>query len=252
VPRNRVGRSGEGRPSPAAFHTFAALLLISCLAFAGCGLDTTTTFFDAPSFSNSGSFVLQHNTLNSEINFYGYNVYYRVYSDQNAASADLNTISITVQNTGVYTPSTAFTYLTNSPPNGLGYLPLRINVSTADIVPNPFFVVSNKSIPTTYQIQTPPISQTNWFYTTSSTGPTKTTVVRNNSGTVGSTDSFNSTYFSGQIDYSGAGAVANSTIYIIMFAVAYGIDPSTFSTIYSFPSLGAELQYQLPGTLNGW
>jgi hypothetical protein len=37
-----------------------------------------------------------------------------------------------------------------------------------------------------------------------------------------------------------------------MFAVAYGIDPATFGTIYSFPSLGAELTYQLPNQLNWW
>jgi hypothetical protein len=259
VPRNRVGRPGEAGPSPAAFHIFAALLLIGCLALLGCGLDTITTFFDAPSFSNSGNFfILQNNTLNTGLNFYGYNVYYRVYNSDQTTGGALDAI-LSAQNTSIYTPSSAFTYLTNQ----LGFLPLCIlnSAGTAAIVPPTFFTVSNQSLATTYSIQAIPGNTTqapnlNWYYTTvNPDNSVPTYVVRNNTVQFAPPlhDSFNSTYKYGQADYSGTSSSGQSaTIFIVMFAVAYGIDPATFSTIYSFPSLGAQLTYTLPQNLNGW
>jgi hypothetical protein len=226
VARNRVRRLGEGG--------LALLAAAACiLALAGCGLETTI-YYDKPTFINNGSsFILTHNTANTDSSFHGYELYYRVYDDSSKAATDLAFIN-SMQDTSSYSPITAFSSLTGS----RGFVRLR-DVDNNDF---PLFPIAVPSVATKFIIL-PDNSSTsvNWSYTTDPV-TTETELLRYNG------DSFNSVYATGDTDFSGTTVQLGNTVYIVMFAVAYGFDFSSTSstTIYSFPVAADVLTYTTP------
>jgi hypothetical protein len=257
VPRNRVGRSGEAYLSPAAVFAFLVLFFISCLSLAGCGLESSV-YYSLPTFYISGNsfpVTLTHNTANSDSSFLGYDVYYRVYFDPNAATTDLAVITA-VNDINSYTPSSALAKL-----RGMGFVRLQsLGQTTSISTPtlnqtSPLFHVANNGIASTYLIMFNSTGSNwynvyNWYYTVSDDNNVQQTQLVRNISTTGALVSFNSAYSVGQLDYadiSHSPPSGSSQIYIILFAVAYGFDftSTSSSTIYSFP-VGAELKYTLP------
>lgn len=256
VPRNSRktrNRAGKGRPSPALKRpAWLGIALLAALALSSCGLESSTYYY-TPSFTfsgTSGPIVLQHNTANTDSSFLGYEVYYRVYyNDSNgdgydAADADYVMISSTVQNTDVYTPTTALNKL-----KAQGFVRLLSDTDYETY----FHTTSSSSTKFTIQLDN---SVRNWYFTDSSDSTSTQTAIYRNTGS--SDVSFNTTYTSGDDDYDSSTTIGSGKeIYIVMFAVAYGFDLSSSGAIYSLPvvcsntSTGSGIfpVYALPDTL---
>jgi hypothetical protein len=231
---------------------FAASITVLC---ASCGLDTTVGLA-SPSFysSSPNSLTLTHaQTNDSSTGFLGYEVYYHVYPDTSAgmtaAQNDYSTITSTVQNSDVYTPATALSYMTATK----GFM--RLFVTNAQLF---FPDDTNKNNVYTISLD---VNNTDWYFANGDNSYSGN-IYRNcnNNTTVDSNVSFNTTYTTGDYDYfsdptaptsSGTGA----TIHILFFAVSYGMNFSSFSNFYSYPTIcstggiNGYLDYTLPSSL---
>jgi hypothetical protein len=241
-----------GAPFPVLRRiVYLGFVLFAALAVSSCGLESSTYYY-TPSFTfsgTSGPIVLQHNTANTDSSFLGYEVYYRVYYNDaagngyEAADADYVMISSTVQNTDVYTPTTALNKL-----KAQGFVRLLSDTDYETY----FHTTSSSSTKFTIQLDN---SVRDWYFIDSSDSSTQTAIYRN----TGSTGvSFNTTYTSGDDDYDSSTTIGSGKeIYIVMFAVAYGFDLSSSGAIYSLPvvcsntSTGSGIfpVYALPDTL---
>ena len=240
--RNDIGVIGEG--SYLLKLASLAVILFSSL-IVSCGLDNSI-FYSPPSFTvsgNTGPIILQHNTMNIDGTFLGYEVYYRVYADLSSATLDLNYI-VTLNDTTNYTPLSAFNLLLSRK-----FVRLQSRFLSTGLVDTspPLFHPSNYLFASQFTIQAFNTLPT-FYFTIDSAVNAQTQLVRNtNSGTL--LVSFNSLYNVGDPDYAGTippSANGSTPIYIVMFAVAYGFDfSSSGSTIYSFP-VGGILWYYLP------
>lgn len=245
--RNRPGkRAGEGRlgsgPRPALTFSCNSLALwalfsIPSLCLAGCGLETVT-YYSPPSFSyGSNILTLTHNASNS-IAFLGYDIYYRAYISQTEADTARQTIEISTGSTSS-TPESVLNLMTT---NGFKKIYLASNPLTA---PTPLLPVTSGTTPS-FTILMPRDSQsTNWYYTVStdsSNNPTQ--IVRGIN--LSANNSFNYQYAVNDLDYgSTSGSVtAGGTVNFVFFAVAYGYNFTTLTSIYSFPqSLYSSVPY---------
>lgn len=225
------------------------------MALSSCGLESSTYYY-TPSFyfsGTSGPIVLQHNTANTDSSFLGYEVYYRVYygndDGYDEAEADYVMISSTVQNTDVYTPTTALNKL-----KAQGFVRLLSDTDYETY----FHTTSSSSTKFTIQLDS---SVRDWYFIDSSdSSGTKTAVYRSKSSSSSRADavSFNTKYSSGDADYdSSTTCNSGDDLYIVMFAVAYGFDLTSSGAIYSLPVVcsgsstgsGVFPVYTLPDTL---
>jgi hypothetical protein len=236
VARNKVAGIGEGRRALSALAAACLCLL------AGCGLETTI-YYNQPTFVNSGgAFKLTHNTANTDSSFRGYNLYYRVYQSSTDATAIVSYISSTLQDTNNYTPASAVSLLTGS----RGFVRILAGNSNTNTKSDsvPLYPIPNTALATYFSlIPDRTTSTTDWYYTVDGATTPQTTVVRNNGLT------FNSQYATSDIDYVGAtSALTGDTVYIVIFAVAYGFDFSSSSSpvIYSLPVCADYLPYTIP------
>ena len=215
-------------------------------AIAGCGLESSI-YYAPPNFhvDGSGPIFLTHNTANIDGSFLGYDVYYRVYHDSDAAASDLS-LGATLSDTNNYTPISALNKLVVMGFTRMHYLESENILNTN----SPLLRVANVIQQSQYTVQVNVLP--NWYYTVSDDGDTTKTPLVRNTSTPGSLASFNSQYSIGNADYADKTNVpeAHQTVYIVMFAVAYGFDinsTSSSSTILSFP-IGVELTVILPST----
>lgn len=243
--------------------------LAATVSLTTCGIETVATL-QPPFFTSTGNNLisLTHNTSNSDSNSCkGYDIYYRAYATQANAETALQAIE-TATAASTASPETVLALLQSS-----GFTRIfDANGSEGANGTRPLFYVSASEITTavTYQIyldstsssspnSTVTLSGSNsplfasgfssWYFTRSVAIPTTWHVsISRSISTSSSPVSFESNYSPTDGDYVGTGQAANSTLYFVFFAVAYGLDTSSgsFSFLYSFPtSLFTSISYIL-------
>ena len=245
MPKNRIRGVGEGSPSSTPTLFGLALTLALGLVASGCGLESTLNYNVPMNFNpySGNAITLQHDTTNGGIGgFFGYDVYYHVYANETDATNAVSMISTAIDTT-TYTPSQSLAKLKN-----YGFIRMAAFSDVTDFgtLLEPVFKVSAPTAAANFSISID--NSTDWFFSLNSSS-TKTTLFRN----IGNSNylSFNTPYFGNgsDVDYTGnIAATASTTVYVAMFAVAYGVD-STFTPINSYPSYGFEIPYTLPPTL---
>jgi hypothetical protein len=224
-----------------------ALILGTTLCLSTCGLDVVS-YYQAPIFTYvSNAFTLTHNTANADSNFLGYNIYYHAYQTQALADTARQAIE-TATGTTSSTPQSVLSSMTSA-----GFVlmyPAWASGATA-VSPTPLCKVTNPTSVVNFNFIMDSSSQaTNWYYTASTdSSSTHVYVVRALTSVNPPYNSFNYTYQTSDTDYtSTTNAVsAGGTVWLVFFAVAYGYDINTLSSIYSFPtSFWASIQYTLP------
>jgi hypothetical protein len=261
-------RAGEGAPlfrshrrvggARLGGYCLRAALLACLLPFlCTCGLEETVELYP-PSFTSGGGLItLVHNSGNTNEYFSGYEIYYRVYttSDPDAdtalavATSDWTMAASTVQNTDIYTPTTALAKM-----QSLGFVRMLFNTDASNYLPSTLFASGNQI--TLYLTN----NAVDWYYTSSADGDVAQTAAYRNSDPSSTTPvSFNTTYTAHSTGYSTtdvpldydstASSGKNSSVYIVLFAVATGIDIDAGTQLCSYPAVSAIINYQLPQNL---
>lgn len=219
-----------------------ALLLFTTLWLSTCGLEVVSYYGD-PGFASAGSnaFTLTHNTANSDY-FLGYDVYYRAYQTSTLADTARVTIESAISSSSS-TPESVISQMTSA-----GFVKMYLASSPLS-PPTPLCSVSSSYLSTAVKFNfTMDSSTANWYYTNSTdSGSTKVYVVRG-LGT-STNNSFSYKYVSGDADYtlSNNAVTSGQTVYLVFFAVAYGYNISSLTSIYSVPtSLYTTMSYTLP------
>lgn len=220
----RANRGGPLRLALASLSAASALAASLC----SCGIETVQ-IYSAPSLVYSGgSLTLTHDSGNAiDGTFLGYEIYYRVYDN----SAE-NIQKATDDRKAVE----ALAALESSTPDAcmgklasLGFKRLK---DANGLDSRPLFAISADSV---FTIGLP--ASADWYYYGASTSTTYHAISRWISEP---TDivSFVSTagYVPGDSDYTGSYIISSDTINIVFFAVAYGFDITTLSTIESLPA----------------
>ncbi len=220
------------RRTGAFFVALALLLLFSC------GLPTSDYLYPPVYFSSpSGNRVqLIHDTRNiddvAEL-FKGYDIYYRVFDSQNDATNSSSYLS---------------NYLTSSDIAQIesteGYYVLvkydKTNTYLDDTVPL-IPVSDNTHISFDLHLN----SDSRWTITATKADESQTTlyyISRNKGDTATAEFCSRSQYLKGDLDYAGDGILVGESVYIVFFAVAYGIS-SSLSELYSDPRVLGPIQY---------
>jgi hypothetical protein len=196
------------------------------------------SYYSTPSFSYDGNIItLNHNTGNVE-NFLGYDIYYRAYQLKTAADSARTAIESAASSTST-TQESVLSQLKTA-----GFMKVYLSdFPTTEQVP--LIRVSSPSTAIKYIIQPSNASKVDWYYKSSTSSET-VGLVR---GTLSSEPSFSKPYLVGDADYSSSNAAIQSgkTVYLVFFAVAYGIKDSDLTAIYSMPaSLYTTVEYTLP------
>lgn len=243
----------------------ALAALVASTVLTTCGIETVTTF-SQPIFTYSGAnnILLTHNPANSDPSLKGYEIYYRVFDAQDKATKALTDVQNFVMSLTA-TPETCISFLGESGFTRIfdadgndGAKGLRPLFSTADSISGisiildaqgnlPSAVVNSDLQPVQNNATVP-----YWYYTVGSASTVEIGLTRSISQLANAPKSFESSYSPTDQDYAGAGSVSNSTVYLVFFAVAYGLDTSSataFTPQYSLPtSLYTTFTYQLPAT----
>jgi hypothetical protein len=207
------------------------------------------TYYQAPAFTYAGyAITLTHNTANTASTFLGYNIYYHAYQTQTLADTARQTIESAISSSSS-TPQSVLASMTNQ-----GFVEIY-NASTPTVSPTPLCSVSSSAATTAvnfnFLMDNTSIA-TNWYYTASTdSSSTHHYVVRALPTVVAPYNSFNYTYQTSDSDYASTNnaVTAGGIVYLVFFAVAYGYDISTLSSIYSFPtSLWQSIAYTLPSS----
>lgn len=223
-----------------------ALILGATLCLSTCGLDVVS-YYQTPGFTYIGNgFTLTHNTANSDSNFLGYDIYYHAYQTQTLADTARTTIETAISSTSS-TPQSVLSSMTSS-----GFVKIY-KASAPTVSPTPLCKVTSPATAVNFNFLMDSTSiATNWYYTASTdSASTRVYVVR--ALPTATSNSFNYTYGTNDPDSTGmtAGVTAGGIVYLVFFAVAYGYDIGTLSSIYSFPtSLLQSIAYALPPNQN--
>jgi hypothetical protein len=219
----RRSRVGPRRLALASLSAVSALAASLC----SCGIETVQ-IYSAPSLVDTGlSLTLTHNPNNAtDGTFLGYEIYYHVYDDSvdnaNKATDDRKAVEALAAQESA-TPDGCISKLSS-----LGFKRLK---DANGLDGRPLFAIASDSV---FSIGIRP--NEDWYYYGASSPATHHAVSRwisEPSDTVSFVSS--SGYASGDSDYTGSN-MTSGTIHVVFFAVAYGFDIATLSTIESLPA----------------
>jgi hypothetical protein len=233
----------------------AILALGSSLFLCTCGIQSTIEYFFPPNLyviTSSFSFVLSHNSSNSNAGFAGYDLYYRAFDSYSNAQTALSNLQTLASSTTSQTPYTVLNTLTATPSSSTqlnsGYVRVfngKGQDGDPDTGQRPFFAISQGSTWTIFQPnsgQGPSVSDltfpyTNWYFTVG-TDLTEIPVMRYVTSPPG-LSSFEEPFASTDPDYYYSGTGVSTTTFFVFFAVAYGtfFSSSNISTGLSFPAV---------------
>lgn len=241
---------GEGKEKGIRFllQPIAALLIINIyIIMTSCGLPTTDYLYTPKGFSSEGgALVLEHDTKNiDELSsiFLGYEIYYRIFDDEDDAVDSRNSIS-SMKSSNIIQTANNYKYfpLKHRKKSESGWYSLEIS---------PLIKVSSNTY-TKYYLNMKP--QETWTLTYEDSEIVIDSIVRNRSDTASSADIVkadfyrSSEYKVGDRDYAGTNSVTpGGSVYIVFFAFAYGFDPSTMKNVYSDPVILEPSVEYIPG-----
>jgi hypothetical protein len=221
--------------------SFYLLYLIIIIIFASCGLYSYVSLNPPISFDDKGSNLLElHHDLNnndgSDQEFLGYEIYYRAYSDFNIAKGD-DELLATANSNYLGNPDGFINYAKN-----LGFL--RLRRKTNDSADNPPLLAITDTSPEVYYIELTTLGE--WILSPTYQSDTTDNIelVRSIISDYATRSSLTSAtnYYQGDIDYEGESSP--TTVYFVFFAVAFGTDTASFSSIYSEARvIGTPIQY---------
>ena len=227
---------GEGKEKGIRFllQPIAALLIINIyIIMTSCGLPTTDYLYTPKDFSSeSGALVLEHDTKNiDELSsiFLGYEIYYRIFDDEDDAVDSRNSIS-SMKSSNILQTANNYKYfpLKHRKKSESGWYSLEIS---------PLIKVSSNTY-TKYYLNMK--SQETWTLTDEDLKIVIDSIVRNRSDTASSAEieyadfCLSSEYKVNDRDYAGS-SPPEKAVYIVFFAFAYGFDTSTMRNVYSDP-----------------
>ena len=227
---------GEGKEKGIRFllQPIAALLIINIyIIMTSCGLPTTDYLYTPKGFSSEGgALVLEHDTKNiDELSsiFLGYEIYYRIFDDEDDAVDSRNSIS-SMKSSNIIQTANNYKYfpLKHRKKSESGWYSLEIS---------PLIKVSSNTY-TKYYLNMKP--QETWTLTYEDSEIVIDSIVRNRSDTASSAEIeyadfyLSSEYKVNDRDYAGS-SPPEKAVYIVFFAFAYGFDTSTMRNVYSDP-----------------
>jgi len=227
---------GEGKEKGIRFllQPIAALLIINIyIIMTSCGLPTTDYLYTPKDFSSEGgALVLEHDTKNiDELSsiFLGYEIYYRIFDDEDDAVDSRNSIS-SMKSSNIIQTANNYKYfpLKHRKKSESGWYSLEIS---------PLIKVSSNTY-TKYYLNMK--SQETWTLTDEDSEIVIDSIVRNRSDTASSAEieyadfCLSSEYKVNDRDYAGS-SPPEKAVYIVFFAFAYGFDTSTMRNVYSDP-----------------
>ena len=227
---------GEGKEKGIRFllQPIAALLIINIyIIMTSCGLPTTDYLYTPKDFSSeSGALVLEHDTKNiDELSsiFLGYEIYYRIFDNEDDAEISRATISSSMKSSNIIQTA-----------NNYKYFPLKHRISESGQISldiSPLIKMSSNTY-TRYYLNMK--SQETWTLKDEDSKIVIDSIVRNRSDTASSTEigkadfCLSSEYKLNDRDYAGS-SPPEEAVYIVFFAFAYGFDTSTMRNVYSDP-----------------
>jgi len=227
---------GEGKEKGIRFllQPIAALLIINIyIIMTSCGLPTTDYLYTPKDFSSEGgALVLEHDTKNiDELSsiFLGYEIYYRIFDDEDDAVDSRNSIS-SMKSSNIIQTANNYKYfpLKHRKKSESGWYSLEIS---------PLIKMSSNTY-TRYYLNMK--SQETWTLKDEDSKIVIDSIVRNRSDTASSTEigkadfCLSSEYKLNDRDYAGS-SPPEEAVYIVFFAFAYGFDTSTMRNVYSDP-----------------
>lgn len=232
------------RASDTFSHRMVPALFVVALAassfLASCGWPTSDYLYPPSYFSTSGSNLVRlgHETGNIDDSavaalFKGYDIYYRIFDTYSDAYSSYTYLDNNLTSTNIATVASSKGY----------YVLVKYNDSSVPLIP-----VSNN----TYDYFDLNLNASSRWTITSVVGNTTTTLSsvfrdKNDSTTITSSDAdfcLSGQYSSSDHDYKYSGG--GSSVYIVFFAVSYGIS-SSLSELYSDPIVIGPVQYTPQG-----
>ena len=227
---------GEGKEKGIRFllQPTAAFLIINIyIIMTSCGLPTTDYLYTPRDFySGVGTLVLEHDTKNiDELSsiFLGYEIYYRIFDNEDDAEISRATISSSMKSSNIIQTA-----------NNYKYFPLKHRISESGQISldiSPLIKMSSNTY-TRYYLNMK--SQETWTLKDEDSKIVIDSIVRNRSDTASSTEigkadfCLSSEYKLNDRDYAGS-SPPEEAVYIVFFAFAYGFDTSTMRNVYSDP-----------------
>ena len=246
--RGERGKRSDRFMSRLIATLFYITIVTLCIITISCGLPTTEYLYPPAIFSSTGGvLVIEHDKRNidepdvSSI-FQGYEIYYRVFDDQNEAEQSYYNIRNMTSSNVIQTA------------NYYQYYPLKHRIYddasgqySLDISP---LIKANDD--NTYYTQYYLNMKTEETWTLTDEGPNTVidSIVRNRSDTASSADIVKAVFYRsseykvGDRDYAGTNSVTpGGSVYIVFFAFAYGFDPSNMKNVYSNPLILEPVEY---------
>jgi hypothetical protein len=219
-------RTSRGGLRPLALASLSAASVLAASLFS-CGIETVQIYSPPTLVDTGGSLTLTHDTDNAiDGTFLGYEIYYHVYDNSadniQKASDDRKAVEALAAQASS-TPDACIDKLSS-----LGFKRIK---DAGGLDSRPLFAIAADSV---FTIVLPP--NASWYYYGAATSATHHEVSRWISEP-GDIVSFVSTsgYASGDSDFTGSN-MTSGTIHVVFFAVAYGFDITTLSTIESLPA----------------
>jgi len=233
------------RASDTFSHRMVPTLFVVALAassfLASCGWPTSDYLYPPSYFSTSGSNLVRlgHETENIDDSavaalFKGYDIYYRIFDTYSDAYSSYTYLDNNLTSTNIATVASSKGY----------YVLVKYDKTSTRDTTVPLIPVSDNTY-SSFDLHLNADSR--WTIIPDDTTPLYY-ILRNKSDS--STVDFysSSQYTSGDHDYAGDGISSGSSVYIVFFAVSYGISSSSLlSEIYSDPIVIGPVQYTPQG-----
>lgn len=217
-----------------ARRVLPSVLFVLMAAFlSSCGLPAPEYLFPPLDFSYNGNALsLTHNPSNASVptEFRGYEIYYRLFQNLDDANAALSYILSLAAN------SSPDTFMQSARTNAnwpffrmqKSYATLSAtNIDTSKpLLPRP---TNNAAEPFTFTIDM------NTWKVTLPDNLEPVTLVRNNNKNTVAASAFNNSSNYDPTDQDYSGGASPSSVYLVLFAVAYGTSASSLSEVYSSP-----------------
>ncbi len=232
-------RGQRGKVAFFSQRTGAFFVALALLLLFSCGLPTSDYLYPPADFLSPSSNIVRliHDTSNIDIAalFKGYEIYYRVFDSETDANSSYNYLYNNLTSSNISTVASSKGY----------YVLVKYNDSSASLIP-----VSDNS----YDYFDLNLNASSRWTITSEVGSTTTTlssVFRDKDDSTTTTSSDADFYVSGQYssddhDYEGDGVSSGSSVYIVFFAVSYGVS-SSLNDFYSEPIVLEPITYT-PGS----
>jgi len=216
-------------------RALSALLFLSLLFLAGCGLPTVTYLYPPLDMTVDSNIVKVHNNSNNYeasegINqtFKGIELFYRVYQNESTASAALAPLG-SLADTYSSDPESFIAIATNDT-----YRFLRLRNSKTTIAPLLALAATDDN---DYYLNLN--SATDWTLTDSSNTSVFTdgsTIIRDLDTSTSNTSFYLKDFMAGDDDFNGSTINTGDTVYIVFFSISFGVDQTTVGqTVYSVP-----------------